>query len=322
MKVLFTDHRFPDVDLERQILADAGIELKVAQCKTEDEVIRESDGCQALLITYAPANDKVFTARPGIGLCSRMGVGFDSINTADAQKHGVWVANSPDYGSSEVALHALAMVMALRRHLPQHDANIRKGVWATHAAGPVPRMSGLTLGVLGYGRIGSRFAFYAHSMFKRVIVCDPYRIDGDFAPYIERVSLDELFSQADAISLHTPLNDETRGIVNARLLDLMKPGSTLVNTSRGGVIAIDDLISRLPKFDGVGLDVLPVEPVPRDSRLLEAPNVILSPHAAYFSLEAETELRRKAAQNVVSWMKKGRPDYVVTPGTKKAVAYD
>lgn len=319
MKVLFTDYRFADVELERGILAKAGIELKVAQCTTEDQVIRESEGCQALLITYAPVNDKVFTARPGIGLCSRMGVGYDSINTADAQKHGVWVANSPDYGSSEVALHALAMIMSLRRHLPQHDANIRKGVWSTHAAGPVPRMSGTTLGVLGYGRIGSRFAFYAHSMFKRVIVCDPYCIDGDFAPYIERVSLDELFSQADAISLHTPLTDETRGIVNARLLDLMKPGSTLVNTSRGAVVKIEDLIPRLSKFDGVGLDVLPVEPVQRDSALLNAPNVILSPHAAYFSLEAETELRRKAAQNVVSWMTKGRPDYVVMAGTKQAV---
>ncbi len=320
MKVLFTDHRFPDVELERKILADAGIELKVTQCKNEDEVIRESEGCQALLITYAPANDKVFTARPQIGLCSRMGVGYDSINTADAQKHGVWVANSPDYGSSEVALHALAMVMSLCRHLPQHDANIRKGVWATHAAGPVPRMSGMTLGVLGYGRIGSRFAFFAHSMFKRVIVCDPYRIDGDFAPYVERVSLDELFAQSDAISLHTLLNDETRGIVNARLLDLMKPGSRLVNTSRGAVVAIDDLIPRLAKFDGVGLDVLPIEPVQRDSALLNAPNVILSPHAAYFSLEAEKELRRKAAQNIVTWVQTGRPDYVVTPGTKRATA--
>jgi phosphoglycerate dehydrogenase-like enzyme len=101
-------------------------------------------------------------------------------------------------------------------------------------------------------------------------------------------------------------------------LDLMKPGSTLVNTSRGAVVNIDDLIARLPKFDGIGLDVLPVEPVPRDSALLNAPNVILSPHAAYFSLEAETELRRKAAQNVVSWMRGGRPDYIVTPGTKRA----
>ncbi len=317
MKVLFTDYRFADVELERGILAKAGIELKVAQCSTEDEVIRASEGCQALLITYAPVNDKVFAARPDIALCSRMGVGYDSINTQDAQKHGVWVANSPDYGSSEVALHALAMIMALRRHLPQHDANIRKGVWGTHAAGPIPRMSGTTLGVLGYGRIGSRFAFYAHSMFKRVIVCDPYRIDGDFAPYVERVSLEELFSQADAISLHTPLTNETRGIVNARLLDLMKSGSTLVNTSRGAVVRIEDLIPRLSKFDGIGLDVLPVEPVPRDSALLNAPNVILSPHAAYFSLEAETELRRKAAQNVVSWMTGGRPDYVVTSGTKK-----
>jgi D-3-phosphoglycerate dehydrogenase len=320
MKVLFTDHGFPDVELERALLAAAGISLKVAQCETVEDVIRESADCQALLITYAPADARVFEARPDIGICSRIGAGFDTINTADADSHGVWVANSPDYGSSEVALHALSMALSLTRHLPQYDAAIRAGTWDAHGTGSTRRLADMTVGVLGYGRIGSRFAYFSHTMFARVLAADPYRIDGDFAPYVEPVSVEHLFREADVISLHTPLTDETRGMVGARLLDLMKPGSYLVNTSRGAVIDIAALEARLARFDGIGLDVLPVEPVPRESPLLAAKNVILSPHAAYYTTAAERELRRKAVQNIVSWFQRGRPDYPVVTGRRKPPA--
>ena len=318
MKVLFTDHGFPDIEIERSLFTAAGIELKVAQCKSVDDVIRESDGCHALLITYAPADAQVFTARPEIGIVSRIGAGFDTVNTGDAQKHGVWVANSPDYGSSEVALHALALALSLVRHLPRYDADIRAGVWDAHATGPTRRLADMTVGVLGYGRIGSRFAYFAHTMFGRVIAHDPYRIDGDFAPYVEPATIEHLFREADVLSIHTPLNNETRHLVGERLLDLAKQGSILVNTSRGGVIDIAALEARLSRFDGVGLDVLPVEPVPRDSALLAARNVILSPHAAWYTTAAERELRRKAVQNIVSWQRNGRPDYAVVNGTRKA----
>lgn len=320
MKVLFTDHTLPDVELERSLFAAAGIALKVAQCRTVDDVIRESADCQALLITYAPADARVFEARPEIGICSRLGAGFDTVNTADAGRCGVWVANSPDYGSSEVALHALAMALSLVRHLPQYDTAIRAGTWDAHGTGVTRRLADMTVGVLGYGRIGSRFAYFAHTMFGRVIAHDPNRIDGDFAPYVEPTSLEHLFREADVISLHTPLDDRTRGMVGARLLDLMKPGSYLVNTSRGAVIDIDALAARLARFDGIGLDVLPTEPVPPDSPLLAAPNVLLSPHAAFYTAAAERELRRKAVQNIVSWFQRGRPDYPVVHGTRQPPA--
>ena len=230
----------------------------------------------------------------------------------------MWVANSPDYGSSEVALHALALALSLVRHLPRYDADIRAGVWDAHATGPTRRLADMTVGVLGYGRIGSRFAYFAHTMFGRVIAHDPYRIDGDFAPYVEPATIEHLFREADVLSIHTPLNNETRHLVGERLLDLAKPGSILVNTSRGAVVDIAALEARLSRFDGVGLDVLPVEPVPRDSALLAARNVILSPHAAWYTTAAERELRRKAVQNIVSWQRNGRPDYAVVNGTRKA----
>ena len=319
MKILLTDHHFPDLAIEEEIFATAGIEFKVAQCKTHEDVIRESEGCSALLIVYAPANAQVFAARPQIGLCSRIGAGFDTINLADAKAAGVWVANSPDYGSSEVALHALSMVLSLLRHLPQYDRDVRAGIWdpqAAHALGNCQRLANMTVGIMGLGRIGKRFAYFAHTMFGRVIACDPYLIDGDFPPYVEKVNQERLFKESDVISLHTPLNDATRHIVNGPMLDLMMPGSTLVNTSRGAVVDIAALEARLTKFGGIGLDVLPVEPMPPSSALLKAPNTILSPHSAYYTVDAARDLRIKAAKNIVAWKETGRPLYPVLVGSR------
>ena len=159
--------------------------------------------------------------------------------------------------------------------------------------------------------IGKRMAHVSRNVFRRVIACDPYIIDGDFPAFVERGSLTDVFAQSDIVSLHVPLNDETRGMIDAAVLGVMKPGGYLVNTSRGAVVDIDAALSALERgtLAGLGLDVLPVEPVPAGSRLLGHPRVILTPHAAFFSIEAERELRRKAAQNIVTWLKTGRPDY-------------
>ena len=319
MKVLFTDYDMLDVSLERQSFREAGIELIEAQCRTEDEVVARAGGCSALLIQYAPVAERVFAAHPGIGLCSRIGAGFDTIDTAAAARHGVWVANSPDYGVGEVSTHALAMMLSVIRGIARYDRDIHNGQWHYTTVGRIPRASNLTVGVLGLGRIGKRFAHIARNTFKRVIAHDPHLIDGDFPAYVERVSLEELFSQADAISIHCLLNDETRGLVDGRLLRLMKPGSYLVNTARGAIVDIGDLteVVQTGRLAGVGLDVLPTEPVPADHPLLADPRVLFSPHAAFYSVESEVELRRKAAMNIVSWMRTGRPDYPVCVGTRR-----
>lgn len=316
MKILITDYDFPDLELEQALYGAAGIEIVVAQCHTEDEVIAASVGCQGLLVQYAPINAKVFKARPEIRIVSRYGAGFDTVNTADAQAHGVWVSNSPDYGVGEVATHALAMTLSLLRHIAFYDRDVKAGKWHFTTAGKMQRVGELTVGILGLGRIGKRMAHISRNSFKRVIACDPYIIDGDFPAYVERVSKEELFAQADAISLHVPLTDETRGMVNASVLGLMKPGSVLINTARGAVVNIDDLLAVLDagSLDGAALDVLPVEPPATDSRIVQHPRVLLSPHAAFYSVVAEKELRRKAAQNLVDWARNGRPSYVVVSG--------
>jgi D-3-phosphoglycerate dehydrogenase len=319
MKVLITDYDFPDIELERGIFATAGIELVEGQCRTEQAVIEAAAGCSALLVQYAPITDRVLEALPQVGIASRMGAGYDTIDPAACARHGVWLSNSPDYGVGEVATHALAMALSLLRHLPFYDRDVRAGNWHYLSAGKIRRASGLTVGILGLGRIGKRFAHLARNAFARVVACDPYIIDGDFPAYVERVMLPQLFETADIISLHVPLNDETRGMVNGALLSSVQPGTILVNTARGAVVDIDALLAALEsgRIAAAGLDVLPREPLAADQPLARHPRVLLSPHAAFYSVDAEVELRRKAALNVVQWAKSGRPAYCVVQGTRR-----
>ena len=321
MKFLITDYDFHDVDLETSLFRDAGMEVAAAQCRTEDDVIAAARGCSGLLAQYAPLNAKVFKALPEVRVVSRMGAGYDTVNVADAKKFGVWVANSPDYGVGEVATHALGMAIGLVRHLPFYDRDVRAGNWHYTTAGPLRRVSNMTLGILGLGRIGKRMAHLSRNVFGRVVACDPYVGDGDFFPdQVVRVDQEGLFRQADVVSLHVPLTDETRGIANARMFALMKRGSFLVNTSRGSVANLDHVLAALDsgQLEGAGLDVLPKEPPEADHPVLRHPRVLLSPHAAFYSVEGEQELRRKAAQNLVDWARTGRPTYVVVEGRQSS----
>ncbi len=319
MKVLLTDYDFLDISLERDIFRQAGMELMEAQCRTEQQVIDAARDCRALLVQYAPVTERVFAALPRLGICSRLGAGYDTIDTKAASRYGVWVANSPDYGVGEVATHALALMLACMRNILRYDRDIHEGRWHYTSAAKIPRASNLTLGILGLGRIGKRFAHIARNLFGRVIAHDPYLIDGDFPAYVQPASLEGLFEQADAISIHCLLNDETRGMIGDSLLGKMKLGSYLVNTARGAVIEMDALVRALEqnKLAAVGLDVLPIEPIDKASPLLKDKRVILSPHAAFYSVESEIDLRRKAAMNIVDWMKNGRPGYPVVQGTRK-----
>lgn len=322
MKALITDFDFPDIRLEQQLFAEAGVDLGHAQCRTEEQLIEAGRECDALLVQYAPVTDRVLGALPRVGIVSRYGAGFDTVDTTACARRGVWVANSPDYGVGEVATHALGMALALLRHLAIYDRDVRAGRWSYLSPGTIRRASDLTVGILGLGRIGKRFAHLARNCFARVIACDPYIIDGDFPAYVGRVGLERLFEEADVVSLHVPLNDETRGMVDAGLLGRMRRGSMLVNTARGAVVDIDALLAALEDgtLDGAGLDVLPVEPVAVDHPLARHPRVLLTPHSAFYSTAAEVELRRKAALNIVQWAKTGRPAYPVVQGTKSLVA--
>ena len=318
-KVLFADNDFPDLGLERDLFAAAGVELLTAQCKSEADVITAARDCAAILLQYAPITERVVASLPNVGIVSRIGAGFDTVDIDACAKHGVWVANSPDYGVGEVATHALGLALALVRNIVAYHRDIQAGKWHYLSSGPLRRVGDMTLGIVGLGRIGKRMAHVSRNVFRRVVACDPYIIDGDFPAYVERRNLDGVFAESDVVSLHVPLNAETRGMIDAKVLAAAKPGLFLVNTARGAVVDVDAAHKALDAgtIAGLGLDVLPVEPVPKGSKLLGHPRVILSPHAAFFSVEAERELRRKAAGNIVTWLATGRPDYVVVAGTRR-----
>jgi phosphoglycerate dehydrogenase-like enzyme len=322
-RILFADYDYPEIDIERDIFAKHGIEMRTAQCRSEDDVVAAAKGCFGILVQYAPVGERVLASLPDLGVISRIGAGYDTIDTIACERHGVWVGNSPDYGIGEVSTHALALALALIRNVVAYHRDIAAGKWSFLSSGTLRRPREMTLGIVGLGRIGKRMAHISRETFKRVVAYDPYLIDGDFPAYVERAaSLDELARNADVLSIHTPLNAETRGIIGAKFIDAMRDGSYVVNTARGAVVDVDAVLDALDRgrLAGAALDVLPSEPVAPESRLLGHPRVILTPHAAFYSVEAERELRRKAAQNLVSWLREGRPDYVVTQGTRKPAA--
>ena len=314
MRVLITDFDYVDVEIERRILEEAGFEVVAAQCRTEEEVVEAGSGASALLTQYAPITARVMDGLSELRMVGRYGVGYDVVDVEAARERGLWVANVPDYGTEEVASHALSMAFALLRHLPLYDRAVREGRWHPHSTGPLVRPKNLTLGVVGLGRIGGTFARRAAPWFGRTLGCDPY-LDA-WPEGVEQASLEEVFSESLLVSLHAPLTEETRGLVERGLLERMPEGAYLVNTARGGMVVMDDLLWALEDgpLAGAALDVLPHEPPPADHPLLANPNVILTPHAAYYSLEAEEEARTKAARNVVAWAREGRPLYPVVEG--------
>src|SRR3712207_1656363 len=228
---------------------------------------------------------------PELRMVGRYGVGYDIVDVEAARGRGVWVANVPDYGTEEVAVHALAMALGLLRHLPPYDRDVREGRWHPVSTGPLRRLKNLTLGVGGLGRIGGTLARRASPWFGRTLGCDPYLAEEAWPEGVERASLEEVFSESAAVSLHPPLTAETRGFINRGLFERMREGSYLVNTARGGLVVMEDLLWALDEgaLAGAALDVLPQEPPPQNHPLLHNPNVILTPHAAYYSLEAEKD---------------------------------
>src|SRR5215471_6287590 len=258
-RVLYADHDYGDLELERRLFDGAGVEMVVAQCKSDTEVIEAAAGCAGILLQYAPITERVVTALPQLGIVSRIGAGFDTVDVEACARHGVWVANSPDYGIGEVATHALALALALVRNVVAYHRDIQAGRWHFMSSGRLRRASEMTLGIVGLGRIGKRMAHVGRNVFARVLACDPYLIDGDFPAYVARRDIAGLFADSDVVSLHVPLNAETRGMIGAGTLASAKPGAFLVNTARGAVVEVDAALAALEsgRLAGLALDVLP-----------------------------------------------------------------
>lgn len=253
----------------------------------------------------------------------RAGVGIDHINLAAAGEAGIPVCNTPDYGVSEVADHAIGMMLALRRGLVAHGANMRADPEAAfRAASPplVTRSRGGTFGVVGFGAIGMATAARARAFGMRVLVHDPYAPSGvEIACGVERTAkLDDVLEQADVVSLHCPLTSETRGLIGRGAFDRMKPGAILLNTARGPVVDVVAMIEALEagRLGGAGIDVFETEPLPADSplgRFLRSGvpaagegRLILTPHAGWASPESARDVRRLSVETAMIYLREGR----------------
>ncbi|HEX5196133.1 MAG TPA: C-terminal binding protein [Gaiellales bacterium] len=299
------------------ILEAAGFDVHCALARTDEQVIRAARGAAAALTGDSVVSAAAIARLPDLRIVATCTVGVDHIDLDAARSAGVWVCNVPDAATEEVAVHAMAMVLALIRHLPQFDRHVRAGGWDYLHTGTVHRPSTLTLGVVGMGRIGRRVATLGQPFFGRVIANDPYVDDDAWPSGVERAELDEVFASADLVSLHIGLTPETKGLVDQRRLGLMREHSYLVNVSRGGLVDHDALLAALDdgRLAGVGLDVLSAEPPRPDDPLLSHPRVLLSPHVAFLSVDAERGYYRSQAENVVSWLETGRPLTPVVEGT-------
>jgi D-3-phosphoglycerate dehydrogenase / 2-oxoglutarate reductase len=308
-KVVVSDQVFPTVDLERRLLEKIDARLEVAD-GTRQSLIDLAHDADAVLNTYLPIDRELISQLPRCKVVARYGIGVDNIDLQAAAEAGLIVTNVPDYSVEEVAVHTTALILALLRHLPQADAIVRGGGWGLAGLRPIRRVSELTIGLVGFGRIGRRVAHLASAIGASLVVHDPYIDAAADLPGL--VSLDELLARSDVISLHLPLTDETRGLFDANRIRAMRRGSILVNTSRGGLLVLDAVLDALRAgyLGGAGLDVFEVEPVVAE-RLAGVPNLLVTPHMAYYSEESIAESQRKAATQVVKVLTGTPPDYAV-----------
>jgi D-3-phosphoglycerate dehydrogenase len=297
--VLLTDRAWPDDSIERKILEGAGFQLvtgpaEPASADTINALVREHQPA-AILTCWAPVSHEAIVASPTLRIVARMGVGLDNIDVTTATDQGVLVTNVPDYCVEEVSDHAVGLVLALTRGLVSSDREVRAGRW-NPAGVRLRRLSTLTCGVVGYGRIGRATVAKLQALGVHVLITTSSAAAAG-APFIP---LNDLLANSDVVILHVPLTPRTRHLIGESELAIMRPGSLLINVSRGGLVDTTALIASLESnhLAGTGLDVLESEPcVP--AALLAHPGVIVTPHTAFSSDASLIELRHSAAEEVV-----------------------
>jgi D-3-phosphoglycerate dehydrogenase / 2-oxoglutarate reductase len=304
--------------VETELLAERGYELVLADCSTDEEVIKAVGNAPGILNGIYYMGPSLFAQLPELKVVVRAGVGYDNIDVAAATEAGVIVCNTVNYGTNEVANHAFAMLLALNRSLLPLDHAVRKGI-----RGPAPemmphtgRMAGQTLGLVGFGAIGQAMARRAAGFDMRVIAFDPYFDSAkNDASNVELVDLPELLAQSDYVSVHAPLTPATRGLIAAPELALMKPSSYLILTSRGGVVdeaALTDSL-RDGRIAGAGIDVWEKEPPEPTNPLLAMDNVVGSMHMAWYSEVADVVRREIHAGTAADVLDGVMPHSIVNP---------
>jgi D-3-phosphoglycerate dehydrogenase len=283
----------------------------------EDGIIAQARDADGIVTSASPITRNVMSALEGLKVVTRTGVGYDVIDVAAATELGVIVVNIPDIWVREVANHALALLLGWNRKIVALDRQVHAGVWASGVPGErTGALHGETVGIVGLGNIGGAFARRVAALEMKVIACDPYVDDARFeALGVERVTLETLAERSDYVSVHTLLNAETRHLIGEAFFRRMKPTAILINTSRGPVVDEAALHRALvdKRLAGAALDVWEQEPVKPDHPLLKLDNVIATPHAAYFSTAAVTQVPRRCGEEIARVLTGQRPLNVVNP---------
>ena len=298
--VLVTDHPGPDTDLEARMLDEIGRGVVVAGADTELlALVADAD---AILTNWRQVPPEVVRAGLSLKVIGRYGVGLDNIAVETATELGIPVTNVPVYCVDEVAEHTIALLMTLARRTAFYDGMVRAGDWGLVASAPMHRLAGATIGIVGFGHIGKAVAARAVGLGLQVLVADRSATQDEVQAHKGRLTdLDTLMSDSDVVTLHIPLTPETRHLIDASRLALMRRSAFILNCARGAVIDIDALAEALTdhRIAGAGIDVFEPERLPLDHPLRDAPNLVMTPHVAFYSEESILDLRRQATQNVI-----------------------
>jgi len=306
--VVITDYDYGNVDIERAIIEGAGLGLIAAQCKSEDDVIDVARDAHAIIAQYAHVGARAINAFTRCRVIARYGTGVDIVDVSAATRHNILVTNVPnDWCENEVADHAVALLLSLARKLRNYDQATRAGVWRWQSGQPIYHLRGSILGLLSFGAIARAIARRSSGFGMLIIAHDPYMAAADIAAHgATSVSFDELIEQADYLVIQAPLTSETRHLINEAQLRRMKPSAFLINTARGPIVNDDALYRALKEgwIAGAGLDDIEEEPAKildwkPTNPLFGLENVIITPHAAYYSEESIGTVRDFAAHEVV-----------------------
>jgi D-3-phosphoglycerate dehydrogenase / 2-oxoglutarate reductase len=314
-KVAVTDDRYGSYTEEKNVLKKIGAELIILDPENKTEFDREIQTVDAILVNLHSMDKELISKLDKCRVISRYGVGYDNVDVEAATEKGIWVARVPDYSIEDVSDQALALLLGCVRKIAYKDRMIRNGKWNLHDDQPCHRIKDGVLGLIGYGAISRRFHEKTQGFgFSKVLVYDPY-VDNEKIKENGGVPADlaAVLTSSDYISVHVPLTDSTRGLINREKLNTMKKGAILINTSRGPVLNEADVTDALAKgvITGAGLDVFDTEPLALDSPLRKLDNVILSDHTGWYSEESKEELKTKAALNIVSVLEGRKPVYPV-----------
>jgi D-3-phosphoglycerate dehydrogenase len=320
-KVVLLDYDpalFTPVGFEGEMLAAVGASWEAHRCATDAEAVTVARDADVVIVQSMRSllNRNVISQLQRARCLIRAGAGYDNVDLQAANERGMMVCNTPTYCTDDVADHAVALLLGCVRHLPRLDAAMRRGHYARELARPTRRMTGRTLGIIGLGRIGSTVARRVAGWQFDILPTTPILATNRLPPWgARRVSLDELLSRSDYISLHCLLTEETHHIIDAAALARVKPGLVLVNTSRGPVVDEAALVEALRdgRVWAAGLDVTDPEPVAPDSPLLAMDNVILTPHVAANSPDASEDVYRLVCEISAAVVQGQVPPFVVNP---------